>query len=245
MDPTDPANLVNVTTDGVAHRTTLKDQIAASKKVTPNTVVNVQREKRLQEQAQDKKTGGGAPRAPQLTKADADRLREEAEYEERQRLLDKVMKYRERFPKLKKRNGTLTIKSSLAELYDECHFIEDQLGRDDFTPGGSTLKPANMALIGTMHGLEIGSQHFNPLNLNLTGLGATTQASIKQFEPLLDEFCIKNNLNMSASVEFRICAMIVTTVVSVHMANSGQGEELMAKFGGNTAKEVSGDTKDL
>jgi hypothetical protein len=163
----------------------------------------------------------------------------EKEYDERQQILDRLGRYRERFAKLKKRNGTLSIKSSLAELKDEEHYIEQQLGREE-GPGGS-LKPANLFFVATMHALEQGSAIHNPLELQLRGLGATTQASVKSFEPLLDEFMIKHSMDMTASVEFRILMMIATTVATVHMANTGQGD-LLAKLG---PKVVSGDTADL
>jgi hypothetical protein len=91
-----------------------------------------------------------------------------------------------------------------------------------------------------MHALEQGSAIYNPLQLQLRGLGATTQASIKSFEPLIDEFMTKHSMDMTASVEFGILMMIVTTVATVHMANTGQGD-LLSKLG---PKVVSGDTAD-
>jgi hypothetical protein len=179
------------------------------------------------------------PGPSKLSKAELVAEKEAEEYEQRQQILDRVMKYRERFAKLKKRNGTLTIKSSLTELRDEEHYIEQQLGREDGPVGA--LKPANYFFMATMYGLEQGSTFYNPLKLQLSGLGATTQASIKSFEPLLDEFMIKHSMDMTASVEFRILMMIATTVATVHMANTGQGD-LLSKLG---PKVVNGDTSDL
>ena len=54
---------------------------------------------------------------------------------------------------------------------------------------------------------------------------------------------IKHYMDMVASVEFRIIMMIVTTVATVHLANTGRGE-LLAKL--NTgSKSVSDGAKDL
>ncbi|KAJ1620103.1 hypothetical protein T492DRAFT_915447 [Pavlovales sp. CCMP2436] len=161
----------------------------------------------------------GEPEGP---KAESAADRELLEFEERQSLLDRIGKYRERFPKLKKRNGTLSIKSSLMELHDEVHYVEQQLGREDSGPAGS-LKPGNLAFLAAMYGIEYGVQAYNPLNLQVRGLGQTVQASLKTFEPLLNEFMIKHNMDVSASVELRIVMLVVTTVTTVHLANTGQG----------------------
>lgn len=164
------------------------------------------------------------PMPPKASRAEIVADKEAMEYEERQVTLDKIGKYRERFPKLKKRNGALSIKSGLTELYDELHYIEQQMGRDETSMGA--LKPANMCFVTSMYGLEMATKHYNPLNLQLNGLGSTTQASIKSFEPLLDEFMIKHSMDMTASVEFRIVMMVVTTVATVHLANTGQRNPL-------------------
>jgi hypothetical protein len=139
-------------------------------------------------------------------------------------LLDKIGKYRDRFPLLKKRNGALSIKSGLIELHDELHYIETQLGKDETAVGA--LKPANMCFVASMYGIELTTQHYNSLSLQIVGLGSTTQASIKTFQPLLDEFMIKHSMDLTVSVEFRIVMMIATTVATVHMANSGQRNPL-------------------
>ncbi|KAJ1640940.1 hypothetical protein T492DRAFT_854033 [Pavlovales sp. CCMP2436] len=65
---------------------------------------------------------------------------EATEFEERQALLDRI--------------------GNLIELMDEVHYLEAQLGREDTGPAGS-LKPANLAFLGTMYGLQV----YNPLQL--------------------------------------------------------------------------------
>jgi len=205
----DPTDVVNVSVEGVGERM----QMARAAE-------------RMQEPKAPKAPKAApppsfAPPPPKPTKAESAADREASEFEDRQGLLDRTGKYRERFPKLKKRNGALTIKSSMLELLDEVHYIEQQLGREETGPAGS-LKPANLAFLAGMYGIEYSAQAYNPLNLQLHGLGQTTQASIKTFEPLLDEFMIKHNMDMSASVELRIIMLIVTTVTTVHLANTGQ-----------------------
>lgn len=210
MNLEDPTDLSNVSVDGIGERIALS-HAAKQKPPKPPPPPKM-------------------PPPPKLTAREQEQLQQEAEFEERQACLDKILKYRERFPKLKKRNGALTIKSSLLELADEIHYIEAQLGRDENT---AQLRPANLALIATMHGLEHCTHYYNPLGLNLRGLGETTQASIKQFEPLLDEFMIKHGMEMAASVELRLLLMIGTTVMTVHAANM------------RGATEIKSETKDL
>ena len=183
-----------------------------------------------------------APKAPpKPSKAEMDRMIEEDEYEDRQVALDKVMKYRQRFPELKSRNRNLSIKSSLMELLDEVHFIEEQMGtRDD----AGLMRPANMVFIAGMYGLEHGAQVWNPLNLKLQGLGQTVQASLAEFEPLIDEFCIKHGMELAASVEVRILGMVAMTVATVHAANTGANLDILSKLGVPQAKNVAVD-KDL
>ena len=53
---------------------------------------------------------------------------------------------------------------------------------------------------------------------------------------------IKHSMDMTASVELRIIMLVMTTVATVHMANTGHGGELLAKL---NPKTVSGDTSDL
>jgi hypothetical protein len=229
MNFDDPTDVRNVSIEAVA------DRIHMSR-----AAEEIQHRQNAAARKPEKQAAPLPPQQPsRLSKAEILLEKENQEYDERQQILDRLGRYRERFTKLKKRNGTLSLKSSLAELKDEEHYIEQQLGREE-GPGGS-LKQANLFFVATMHALEQGSAIYNPLELQLRGLGATAQASIKSFEPLLDEFMIKHSMDMTDSVEFRILMMIATTVATVHMANTGQGD-LLAKLG---PKVVSGDTADL
>ena len=150
--------------------------------------------------------------------AEAERVEKEKEKEQqmKQALLDKILAYRERFKHIKKRNN-VSIKSSLEELKDEIHYIQSQLGTPDREDN-----PASLALIAAMFGLEqVTERHYNPLNLDLAGLGQTTKDNIDKFEPLLDELMIKYGKQMSLTVEWRLALLLGTTVLTVHSANNG------------------------
>ena len=157
-------------------------------------------------------------KAEKAKAAAAERLEKEKEQEQqiKQALLDKILQYRERFKSIKKRNN-VSIKSSVEELKDEIHYIQSQLGvpeRDD--------NPASLALIAAMFGLEqLTERHYNPLNLDLGGLGQTTKENIDKFEPLLDELMIKHGKQLALSVEWRLALLLGTTVLTVHSANNG------------------------
>ena len=134
----------------------------------------------------------------------------------KQKKVDRIFAYREKFKFLKQRNK-ITGKSGDEEVDDELHYIENQLGNQQGNTGG-----INMLFITAMYGLEMGAnQVYNPLDLKLTGLGDTCKASITQFEPLLDELAIKYGAGFTMSVELRLAVMIGTTVLTVHSANSG------------------------
>ena len=215
MNFDDPTDINNVSIDGIAERMVYSRAAEKAQK----------REAReASKPPPQPKAPPPPPAPPKPSRAEIVAEKEAMEFEERQVMLDKIGKYRERFPKLKKRNGSLSIKSALIELYDELHYIEQQLGKDETAMGA--LKPANMCFVSSMYGIELMTKHYNPLNLQLNGLGSTTQASIKSFEPLLDEFMIKHSMDMVASVEFRIVMMVVTTVATVHLANTGQRNPL-------------------
>lgn len=137
----------------------------------------------------------------------------EAERQLTQGMMDRVFAYRERFKHLKQRNK-INGKSTLEEVEDELHYIERQLGASN---GSGAL---NTLLIGGMYGLEHGLNHYNPLGLNLTGLGEVTKTNISQFEPILDELIIKYGMDMTMSAEMRLLVLIGTTVFTVHAANT-------------------------
>ena len=134
---------------------------------------------------------------------------------DRSMLLDKITAYRERFPNLKKRNN-LSAKSSIEELEDELHYCELQLG----SQSGSQNMGATV-LIGSMLCLEkITNDYWNPLGLNLNGLGTVTQKNMDQFQPILDELMIKHNAGVYTSPEWRLALAIGATVMTVNAANN-------------------------
>lgn len=155
-------------------------------------------------------------------------------------IMDRIVAYRDRFPHLKSRNK-LGPKCTIDELVDELHYIELQLGSSKAGGGlGSSL------LVGVMSGAEVVTRdHWNPLGLNLQGLGQVTKDSISEFEPVIDELMIKYGAGMYMSPELRLVMLIGSTVVTVHMANSGDPRiaEALKKMN-KTASAPSG-SKDL
>ena len=72
-----------------------------------------------------------------------------------------------------------------------------------------------------MHGLEaVTRDYWNPLGLNLTGLGTVTQQNMAEFQPILDELMIKHGAGMYTSPEWRLALAIGATVITVNAANS-------------------------
>lgn len=129
-------------------------------------------------------------------------------------LLDKIMAYRERWPNLKKRN-TVSAKSTDAEIEDELHFIELQLGSN-----GGKNNVAGTVLWGAMMGVEkFTREYWNPLGLELNGLGTVTQQNMAEFQPILDELMIKHNAGMYTSPEWRLALALGATVLTVNAAN--------------------------
>lgn len=183
-------------------------------KKKPSSELELQKESRLAEK--EKRLASGAsvskgkpsqapPSAPTITPPEVDRSL----------LLDKIAAYRERFPHLKKRNN-VSAKSSVEEIADELHYCEMQLG--------SSSNKVNMGatvLYGTMVGLEtFTNEYWNPLGLNLTGLGTVAQQNMAEFQPIVDELMIKYGAGMYTSPEWRLILSIGATVATVHAANS-------------------------
>jgi len=135
----------------------------------------------------------------------------------KQKQLDKIFQYKEKFSKLKSRNK-VSGKSTLEELDDEVHYIEEQLGGGTNGPQGGS----GLVFVGAMHGMEYVAENvFNPLGLNLTGLGKVCSENVDQFTPLLDELMIKHGMAMAVSVEVRLTVLVATTMMTVHAVNSG------------------------
>lgn len=205
------------------------------KKKAPPTELEIKKEERLAQKEQRMATiagmagPSGAPPLPELPTVD------------KSKLLDKISMYRERFPQLKQRNK-LTMKSSVDEIEDEMHYIEMQLSG---SAGDSSL--GMMVLVAGMSGLEAVTRDiYNPLGLNLTGLGSVTRDNADTFKPLVDELMIKYGAGTYVAPEYRLALAIGATVYSVHMANSGDptiaaAMEKMSK----QAPEPASNKKDL
>ena len=134
---------------------------------------------------------------------------------DRSALLDKLGNYKERFPDLKTRNK-INGKSSVEEIEDELHYVEQQLG------GGTGGNMAANIFVASMAGMEyITAHHFNPLGLNLSGLGAVSRDNVVEVQPILDELMIKYSVSMYMSPEMRLVTTVATMVYTVHAANSG------------------------
>lgn len=143
-------------------------------------------------------------------------------------LLDRIGRYRERFPQLKSRNK-LSAKSSAEELEDELHYIEQQLGGSGGNNAGMT------ALIFAMAGVEKVTQEvWNPLGLQLHGLSQVTKDNADQFQDVVDELVIKYGSGMSMGPEMRLAMAVGTLMYTVHAANSGDPRlaQVMKAMGG-------------
>eukprot|EP00900_Chrysochromulina_parva_P019361 jgi/Chrpa1/27426/Chrysochromulina_OHIO_Genome00026162-RA len=122
--------------------------------------------------------------------------------EELRVMLDKIGAYKERFPNLKSRNK-VGPKSSPEEIEDELHYIQLQLGTS--TQSGNF---GAVALCTAMTCLERSTEYYNPLNLDLRGLGAVTKQNMHEFQPIIDELLIKYNTGLYAPPELRLAMAI-------------------------------------
>ena len=152
--------------------------------------------------------------------------------------LDKIYAYRERFPHLKSRNK-VGPKSSQEEVIDELHYIELQLG----SQGSQQAGLAPTALYCTLVGLERSTHYFNPLGLDLTGLGQVAQNNMADFQPLLDELMIKYQCGSYTSPETRLVLMVGAMAVTVNAANQNPAtaKALSAMAKGVTVPPNTGD----
>ena len=185
----------------------IQEKVAESKtKIKPPSELERAKEERL---AQKESRLNGPPKLPtQAPPPDT--------HEEVSSLLDRIAAYRERFPGLKSRNKCGP-KSSLDELDDELHFIELQLGSSK--AGGNV---GAMLLHASMSGLEVLTRDvYNPLGLNLQGLGNITKQNMVDFLPLVDELMIKYGAGMYMPPEYRLLLSLGALIVTVHSANSG------------------------
>ncbi len=185
---------------------------------------NAAKEERLQAKA---KGGGPAPTLQPVP---------EEPVKDRSKMLDKVQAYKEKFPNLKSRNR-LSGKSSVEEIEDELHYYEQQLGTKD---GSMHVQ----IFLASMSALErVTEKHYNPLGLNLAGLGMVARDNVDELTPLLDELVIKYGVNMYVSPELRLLGLVGTMVYTVHSANSGDTRTAaalakMAKPAGPAPKDL-------
>lgn len=141
-------------------------------------------------------------------------------------LLDKIAAYKERFPDLKSRNAKLSAKSSVEELQDELHYLELQLGSSKDNNMGSMLFVSGMGI------LENVTKSYNPLKLQLDGLGNVAKDNIEQFTPIIDELMIKYGASFYMAPEYRLVLAAGMLVYTVHSANSGDARvgEMLGKM---------------
>jgi hypothetical protein len=128
-------------------------------------------------------------------------------------MVDKINAYKERFTNLKSRNK-VTFKSTYEEIEDELHYVELQLG--------SSTQSGNFgaaALCTVMTCIERSTEYYNPLNLDLRGLGSVTKQNMHEFQPIIDELLIKYNTGLYTPPEIRLVLAIGATVVTVNAAN--------------------------
>jgi len=131
-------------------------------------------------------------------------------------MLDKIAAYKERFKHLKSRNSKLSAKSSIEEIEDELHYLELQLGS---SKDGSI---GQMLFVGSMQGIEtVTRDYYNPLGLDLTGLGAVARDNISEVSDILDELLIKYSAGLYVQPEWRLAMAMTGMIVTVHAANSG------------------------
>jgi len=200
-----------------ANRKAMQKEMAAAAREAKKEAAKAQssREKKEEQNARAAEKAGDAMRRKQ--ELEEERFYADEEAAEKQLALDKITMYRDKFKHLKKRNN-VSAKSHLAEVLDEVHYIEMQLGQSDPSLGN----PACLGLAAAMTGLESLTDHYNPMGLKLSGLGETTRTNMDKFEPLLDELMIKHGHNMMVMlVEWRLAMVTGTVVLTVHATNCG------------------------
>ena len=159
--------------------------------------------------------------------------------EEKTHILDKLAAYRERFSHLKRRN-TLSVKSSPDELRDELAYVEMQLGsRKDTGAAGTVLCTALTALE------VLTRERYNPLGLDLTGLGQIAGENMADLQPLIDELAIKYSTGLSMCVEVRLAMSIGVLVYTVHSANQGNTRVAEALSRASKSVKVPAGSADL
>ena len=227
----DPLFLAELEPESIQSKIDVRD-----KKTKPPSELELQKEARLAEK--EKRLSGG-PSQARKAPSEAPPPAPPPPVKDRSVLLDKISAYRERFPHLKKRNN-LSAKSSLEEIEDELHYCELQLGSQ---AGAQNL--GGTVLYGTMLCIEkVTFEYWNPLGLNLNGLGTVTQQNMDQFQPILDELMIKHNAGVYTSPEWRLALAIGATIMTVNAANQNP-EMARAVKSMNQAVQAPTGAKDL
>jgi hypothetical protein len=205
MSSSDPLGLAELSVDALQPKIDAKNA-----KTKPSSELEMQKEARLAEKEKRLTMKTAAKAAPPEAPPPAP-----PPQQDRSVLLDKIGAYRERFPFLKKRNN-VTAKSTIEEISDELHYCELQLGSQN-----TSHQLSSTVLYGTMAGIEtLTRDYWNPLGLNLNGLGMVTQQNMDQFQPILDELMIKHNAGTYTSPEWRLALAMGATVLTVNAANS-------------------------
>jgi hypothetical protein len=195
-EKTDPLDLGKISREGVARTSNVKAAAASAAK------------------APAAKAKFPPPPAPPPVKK---QVPLEMPIEQKSAHVDRILAYREKFAWLKKRNGAVTAKSADADLLDELHYIEVQLGSKSTSDSnvGTSLFGAAMS------GLEMSTHVFNPLQLDLTGLGKVATDNADQFKDIIDELMIKYATGVHVSPEARLVLGVGALVMTVHAANTG------------------------
>ena len=138
-------------------------------------------------------------------------------------------------------NGSLSAKSTDADLLDEMHYVEIQLGSKAASDSNVGINLFSAA----MKSLEMSTQLFNPLNLQLGGLEKIATENADQFKDILDELVIKYTTGIYVSPEARLILEVGALVMTVHAANTVDPRVKAALDQMNLAPEVSSAHSDL
>ena len=139
----------------------------------------------------------------------------ETEREAKHKLLKRVEGYRKLKPGLKPcGRAWCTASSSMQDIEDEVASAQHQLGEQP------TTGLATNFLVSSLAAFEVLTQTYNPMALNLKGLGDFSKMKEAEFAPLVEEFMIKHGASLSLPVEVRIVMAIGSIVSLVHIANT-------------------------
>jgi len=139
----------------------------------------------------------------------------DTEREAKHKLLKRVEGYRKLKPGLKPcGRAWCTASSAMQDIEDEVASAQHQLGEQP------TTGLATNFLVNSLAAFEVLTQTYNPMALNLKGLGDFSKMKEAEFAPLVEEFMIKHGASLSLPVEVRIVMAIGSVVSLVHIANT-------------------------